>query len=79
MTVLPKTTETISLLERWLVSLANLQRQPADSREQNMIAAQQEFKEKLEQRSPLWIIGTSLAFEFVVLAWALWIFCRRDF
>ncbi len=79
MTVLPKTTETISLLQRWLVSLANLQPQPANSQEQGMVAAQQELKEKLDQRSPLWIIGTSLAFEFVVLAWAAWIFCRRDY
>jgi hypothetical protein len=30
-------------------------------------------------RSPVWIIGTSLAFEAVVLLIAGWFFCRRDF
>lgn len=79
MTVLPKTTETISLLQRWIVHLANLRPPPAAAQEQGFAAAAQEFQEKLAERSPLWIIGTSLAFEFVVLAWAAWIFCRRDF
>jgi hypothetical protein len=78
MTALPKTTETISLLQRWLVHLANLRPPPA-AQQQEFAAAQQEFQEKLAERSPLWIIGTSLVFEFVVLAWAAWIFCRRDF
>jgi ABC-type transport system involved in multi-copper enzyme maturation permease subunit len=31
------------------------------------------------QRTPAWILGTSLAFEAVVLTLAAWIFCRRDF
>ncbi len=77
--VLPKTTETIGLLQRWLLRLANLGPEPANQQQRDMAAAQREFQEKLDQRSPLWIIGTSLAFEFVVLAWAAWIFCRRDF
>jgi hypothetical protein len=30
-------------------------------------------------RSIPWMLSTSLAFEFVVLAWAAWVFCRRDY
>ncbi len=32
-----------------------------------------------EYRSLWWILGTSLAFEFVSLSLAAWIFCRRDY
>ncbi len=30
-------------------------------------------------RAVPWIIGTSLAFEAVILGWAAWLFCRRDY
>jgi ABC-type transport system involved in multi-copper enzyme maturation permease subunit len=30
-------------------------------------------------RSVPWIIGTSLGFELVILAWGAWVFCRRDY
>lgn len=33
----------------------------------------------LRDRSLSWVIGTSLAFEAVVLALAAWVFCRRDY
>jgi hypothetical protein len=33
----------------------------------------------MRARSEWWIVGTSLAFEGVVLGLAAWIFCRRDF
>jgi ABC-type transport system involved in multi-copper enzyme maturation permease subunit len=79
MTVLPKTTETISLLQRWLVRLADLPAQPDSPQQQAMQSAQREFQEALYQRSPFWIVGTSLGFEVVVLALAAWVFCRRDF
>jgi ABC-type transport system involved in multi-copper enzyme maturation permease subunit len=78
-TVLPKTTETITLLQRWLVRLADLPPEPASPQQQAMRSAQRELAEALYRRSPFWIVGTSLAFEFVVLAWAAWLFCRRDF
>ena len=79
MTPLPKTTETIGLLQRWLISLADLPRQPAGAEETAMRSAQREFQEALYQRSPFWIVGTSLGFESVVLGCAAWLFCRRDF
>jgi hypothetical protein len=30
-------------------------------------------------RSVPWILGTSLAFEAVIIAWGAWVFCRRDY
>ncbi len=76
-TVLPKTTETVDLLERWLIRLADLpDRKAAQSRQQEIAQA---TIESIRSRSPLWILGTSLGFEAVVLALAAWSFCRRDF
>ena len=78
-TVLPKTRETITLLQRWLIRLANLP-PPADNPQQRaMQAAQRDLQEVLDRRSPFWILGTSLGFELVVLVWAAWVFCRRDY
>ena len=79
MTVLPKTTATIELLQRWLIRLADLPKQPASGEEMAIQAAQRELVEALYQRSPSWIMGTSLGFELVMLGLAAWLFCRRDF
>ena len=78
-TPLPKTGETIDLLQRWLIRLADLPPEPASPQQRAMQAAQREIEETLAARSPFWILGTSLGFEFVVLACAAWVFCRRDF
>jgi ABC-type transport system involved in multi-copper enzyme maturation permease subunit len=78
-TVLPKTRETIMLLERWLIHLADLPPQPRNPQQQAMQEAAVEVRDTLYQRSALWILGTSLGFELVVLCCAAWIFCRRDF
>jgi hypothetical protein len=43
-----------------------------------LAGAKQTFHE-IWARSPAWVIGTSLAFEFVIVLWAGWIFCRRDY
>jgi len=42
-------------------------------------AAQEEMARVISHRSVAWVLGTSLAFEAVVLAAAAWIFCRRDY
>ena len=90
-TFLPKTAETIELTGRALVALADLPEQkekepdfagmPAGSRV--MFRAQRRavkaIQERLRLRSPWWVLGTSLAFEAVVLCLAGWIFCRRDY
>ena len=91
-TAMPKTSETIALLERWMISLAELpdregeEEPPAtgallsppsqrvDPQELNMRLA-----ERIRARSVWWVLGTSLAFEAVVLALACWIFTRRDY
>ena len=79
-TVLPKTTETIDLLGRALISTADLPKVEADGgRNTRQQAAAIELVRELRSRSPLWILGTSLAFEAVILALGSWVFCRRDF
>jgi hypothetical protein len=42
-------------------------------------AAQKELVETINSQPVSWILGTSLAFEAVVLACAAWIFSQRDF
>jgi ABC-type transport system involved in multi-copper enzyme maturation permease subunit len=79
-TVLPKTADTIELLQRSLIEIAKLPKQPADSPEARAaLAAQKEIIDVIYGRSIAWIIGTSLAFETVVLAFAALVFCRRDY
>ncbi|MCI0362876.1 MAG: hypothetical protein L0Y44_07455 [Phycisphaerales bacterium] len=85
-TVLPKTAETIGLLERWLIDLAELPEQPEDDRAKAMREFdidQQQLQEEaileVRNRSAFWVMGTSLIFEAVVVGLAAWIFCRRDF
>lgn len=90
-TVFPKTSETIALLERWLVEAAELETFPGtdDSdtvpqfggplspAEQRALEARVE--NALRGRTVAWVLGTSLAFEAIILALACFIFARRDF
>ncbi|MBN2476008.1 MAG: ABC transporter permease [Pirellulales bacterium] len=80
-TVLPKTTETVGLLERTLIDLAELPDgafgQPNRDSAQGKAARQ--VAETLRERSVAWVVGTSLGFEVLVLALAAFLFCRRDF
>jgi len=95
-TVLPKTSETIELLERWLVALADMpdmsgqtgnsstvdmaaMGDPANTVRIDQAEVQKRLMLGLRRRSVLWVIGTSLLFEFVILAFATWRFSRRDF
>lgn len=77
-TVLPKTTETIGILERTLYSMAEL---PAGELGQPRRQAKvgRKVQETLRSRSVWWVVGTSLGFELFVLSIAALIFCRRDF
>jgi ABC-type transport system involved in multi-copper enzyme maturation permease subunit len=84
-TVLPKTSETIDLLERTLIHTAELpgadeEQEPGPGRPKprSQVATRQLVQE-LRGRSAARIIGTSLAFELIVLALAAAIFHRRDF
>ena len=96
-TALPKTSETVALLDRKLFESNELAMLDEEMRNQhrgrrprigdNEVSlrmraerqAQLDVQRETLNRSPLWIIGTSLAFEAVVLAIAAWIFCRRDY
>jgi hypothetical protein len=92
-TVLPKTHETVDVINNRL--LAEFQEEspdpsaegeePADvtsprvRRRVVMRPAVQETDQLMRGRSLKWIIGTSLAFEAVILILAAWVFCRRDY
>jgi ABC-type transport system involved in multi-copper enzyme maturation permease subunit len=76
--VVPKTAETADLMNRWLLHAAHL-RGVANDPENRMFAAQKEIVETVNSQSVGWILGTSLAFEAVLLAWGALIFSRRDF
>ncbi|MEO1585243.1 MAG: hypothetical protein AAFR96_11825 [Planctomycetota bacterium] len=95
-TVLPKTGETIALLERFVITEEEGQAlvrafsgndEPEEStvdRESGRVSvsrseSQAEARRVFESRSMLWILGTSLAFEGVVLVLCCVIFGRRDF
>ncbi len=100
---LPKTAETMAVLQRKLIDSAELnawrdeltqvqsdqaaERAAARDRdieearrraEQSSTAAEQ-TESSYVNRSAWWSIGTSVAFEVVLLAIACWIFTRRDF
>jgi ABC-type transport system involved in multi-copper enzyme maturation permease subunit len=85
-TLLPKTTETIGLLERSLIELSEIPglndghpNQGHGLDEEDLAGVQIGVVEKLRERSIWWIVGTSLIFEALVLMLAGWMFNRRDF
>jgi len=86
-TPLPKTAATIELLERQLISAADLPEPPDRGGNDSPFAGgrvkQRDLQRELvawqSQHSPAWIIGTSLGFEVVVLGLCVWIFRRRDY
>ena len=85
-TVLPKTQETVALLERWLVDLADLPKPPNSDADEispfggaNQAEVQSRMQTRIRGQSLWWVLGTSLGFEAVILAIAVWIFRRRDF
>lgn len=93
-TVLPKTQETVGLLERWLISMADLKSlsemgeedddrpaPPSEAGGEVNVEDEQvslRLQEKLRDRSPWWIVGTSLLFEAFVVGLAALVFARRD-
>ncbi len=91
-TVLPKTQETVALLERALISRAELNRLmgesmgvdiPEDDPDADPEFAdprvQSRVQAALRARPLSWVLGTSLAFEAACLALCVLIFTRRDF
>jgi ABC-type transport system involved in multi-copper enzyme maturation permease subunit len=92
-TVLPKTGETVGLLERNLMDAIKLPGAAEVETDDPFItqglqgkmgeSAQRQIAERTEEalrgRNVWWVLGTSIGFEAVVLGLAGWIFCRRDF
>jgi hypothetical protein len=86
-TLLPKTGETSGLLLRVLQDKANLSDLRDDEPEQMMFGisvSPQEMEKRMgeamdDDHSWVWIIGTSLLFEAVILGLGGWWFVRRDF
>ena len=92
-TILPKTSETTELLGRALVSKEDADRllnqtpeppsSPFGESERDLRiserAIQKEIQRVVRSRTVGWVVGTSLAFEAVILGIAAWSFCRRDF
>ena len=71
-TFLPKTAETVELLQRFLIRVSDLPGIDQAGPQKRLVA-------ELRERSVTWIIGTSLIFEAVILALGMWVFQRRDF
>lgn len=92
-TLLPKTQETIALLDRYLVTQEEIVKimsqqsgieidedaQPRNGPPGADPLVQARLTEELRSRDATWIIGTSLIFEAVVLGLCCLIFVRRDF
>ncbi len=82
---LPKAGETVNLLERVLIKMAELPVvKEADSSDNPSGPGPssnvgKKLVETFRRRSVWWILGTSLAFEACILALGAWVFCRRNF
>ncbi len=89
-TLLPKTQETLEAMKRKMGDLAPpAPTEEADSGEvaifggpmsrQNQAEVQRRVEQAMANRTTLWVVGTSLAFEAVMVGLAAWLFRRRDF
>lgn len=82
-TVLPKTQETIGLLNRWTVDQDAIRSLggslPEDDAARARAEGQRATEVAYENRPLWWILGTSFLFEAFVLGIAVIIFKRRDF
>lgn len=90
-TLLPKTQETIALLERRLISMDELNALMRDRGLEDQDPPDEDapafadprvgprVTEVMRQRSVAWVMGTSFAFEAFILGLAAIIFARRDF
>ncbi|MGD9791326.1 MAG: ABC transporter permease [Phycisphaerales bacterium] len=92
-TVLPKTTETVDVISRVVRSSANLPESNEESNladrdlgpmgarmsDRDQRALQKRLEERFRARPLWWVLGTSVAFEAVVVGIAAGLFVRRDF
>jgi ABC-type transport system involved in multi-copper enzyme maturation permease subunit len=95
-TFFPKTSETNSLIDRWMKITDEIGEERAERRQERRARWIPNFGDRtqvrlndpevgreaaavLRDRPVSWVMGTSVAFELVVLGISAWIFCRRDF
>jgi len=89
-TVVPKTADTIQLLDRWLLTKEDKElfsggpnAEPDEDERARFGQPDKNVVGRVEaanrSRTVAWIIGTSLAFEGMILAIGAWVFCRREF
>lgn len=88
-TFLPKTTDTLKLLDRWIFESASMPMRDEDSRRGPQQAFgpkrvkhgefQRALRDDEQSRSIWWVLGTSIAFEALVLGLSTMIFVRRDY
>jgi hypothetical protein len=91
-TILPKTSNTMEYLKKLLFSGTEMEKfvDQADNNQPQRVQrigavrvapkrVMKEYDKELRSRSWMWVIGTSVAFEAVLLGAACWIFSRRDF
>ncbi|MFO0827316.1 MAG: ABC transporter permease [Phycisphaerales bacterium] len=91
---LPKHEETINLVDRWVgkdpqrsltdILMGGVPRpEPSDetrrAERRRREAAERRVDQDRKSESAWWIVGSSLAFELVVLGLGAWVFVRRDF
>lgn len=86
---LPKTKQTDDLLDRFLLSDDEIEVEqpgpvnggalPFGLSAYDLQTAAAQVQKSLRHRSWLYVIGTSLACEVIVVGAAAWIFCRRDY
>ncbi|MBM4108967.1 MAG: ABC transporter permease [Phycisphaerae bacterium] len=90
-TAFPKTSETIQLIDRWVIEAAKLEKLPGEEPDagafqfgspmspQEQRQLQSRIDDRLRGRTVWWVLGTSLGFEALVLGLACLVFVRRDF
>ena len=88
-TCLPKTTDTLGLLDRWLIDSSAMPeraeestrglRRSFGSRRVKGSSLDKAIRDEQDSHSVWWVLGTSLLFEACVLALATLIFSRRDY
>lgn len=92
-TVLPKTSETMELMGRWMIDPQKLEalsdqaaggnapptRSSRGSVRVSQRAIAREMQKEIAARSVWWVMGTSLAFEAVLVGAGAIVFCRKDY
>ena len=79
-TLVPKTQDTLGLLDRVLFTDSDIQETTKSTTEETALRRRgTPTLGFLHARGLGWILGSSLAFELVMLGLASWLFCRRDY